>query len=400
MKLKQQPTDFQVEELTDVRPGSQGSFALYRLEKEGLGTPEALQALCQRWKLDARNVSSGGLKDRHARTTQFVSIWHGPRRGLKQQRLHVHYLGQLAHAFSSDQVTGNRFQIVLRDLSRRRVEIIEAGIAAVRQEGVANYFDDQRFGSVGRNRSFVAVKLIRGDYEGALRLALVEPYEFDATPQRELKQRIETAWGNWSVIQSRLPPGPVQGLVAHLAARPGDFRGAFARLPAHLKSLYLSAYQSHVWNRMLARWLKQLCRPDQLFDVDLRLGDVPMYQGLSKDQLDRIRTQTLPLPSARLHLATDDPLLTLVNRVLEKDHIELRQMKLKHFREPFFAKGDRAVCFIPQELEAEPSSDELNPERQRLNLSFVLPRGCYATMLVKRLMANAQRSPGTAPLLS
>ena len=33
MKLKQQPEDFQVEELTQRAPGEQGAFALYRLEK-------------------------------------------------------------------------------------------------------------------------------------------------------------------------------------------------------------------------------------------------------------------------------------------------------------------------------------------------------------------------------
>ena len=48
MKLKQQPEDFQVEELTDIAPTGQGAFALYRLEKRGWSTPDALAAVRRR----------------------------------------------------------------------------------------------------------------------------------------------------------------------------------------------------------------------------------------------------------------------------------------------------------------------------------------------------------------
>ena len=57
MKLKQRPDDFRVEEITDVRPGAAGSFALYRLEKRGWSTPDALAALRRRWRVELRRLS-------------------------------------------------------------------------------------------------------------------------------------------------------------------------------------------------------------------------------------------------------------------------------------------------------------------------------------------------------
>ena len=57
MKLKQIPEDFQVEELTDITPVGQGSFALYRLEKSGWSTPDALSVVRRRWKLETRRLS-------------------------------------------------------------------------------------------------------------------------------------------------------------------------------------------------------------------------------------------------------------------------------------------------------------------------------------------------------
>ena len=54
MKLKRLPEDFQVEELTAFAPGPTGEFALYRLTKRGLGTPETIQAITRRWQVAIR----------------------------------------------------------------------------------------------------------------------------------------------------------------------------------------------------------------------------------------------------------------------------------------------------------------------------------------------------------
>ena len=89
MKLKQLPDDFYVEERTDVTPAERGPFALYRLEKRGWTTPDALAALRRRWEMEPRRLSYGGLKDRHAHTVQYLTILHGPRRGLHHHDITV-----------------------------------------------------------------------------------------------------------------------------------------------------------------------------------------------------------------------------------------------------------------------------------------------------------------------
>src|SRR5438093_1117871 len=117
MKLKQTPDDFFVEELTGVQPGTTGDFALYRLEKRGWTTPDALQAIRRRWQIDLRRLSYGGLKDRHAHTVQYVAVWRGPQRHLTHQAIRLEYLGKVQHPFTSRDISANRFQIVLRSLS-------------------------------------------------------------------------------------------------------------------------------------------------------------------------------------------------------------------------------------------------------------------------------------------
>src|SRR5579859_4752417 len=124
MKVKQRPEDFEVEELTDAVPGERGPFALYRLEKSGWTTPDAVQAIRRRWNLDLGRLSYGGLKDRHAHTVQYLTVFHGPRRRLTHQEIRLEYLGQLESAYTSQDIRANRFSLTLRALDENQVEPI------------------------------------------------------------------------------------------------------------------------------------------------------------------------------------------------------------------------------------------------------------------------------------
>jgi tRNA pseudouridine13 synthase len=79
----------------------------------------------------------------------------------------------------------------------------------------------------------------------------------------------------------------------------------------------------------------------------------------------------------------------LISDVLGEFGLELRQLRVKYPRDSFFSKGQRAVSVAAQNLVGEPAADELYPGRRKLLLSFDLPRGSYATILVKRITEAA-----------
>jgi tRNA pseudouridine13 synthase len=385
MKLKQQPEDFQVEELTDVVSFTVGTFAFYRLTKRGWTTPDALQIVRRRWRIEPRRISYGGLKDRHAHTVQYLTIAHGPRRGLKQQGITLEYLGQRSEPYTSSAILANRFHLTLRDLSDATIESALLALDEVRAFGVPNYFDDQRFGSVSAAGEFVAREMVLGEYEEALKLALTAAYEYDRAAQKKEKAILRRHWRDWPACATQLPRGQTRDLVGYLAQHPEDFRGALACLHPELRGFYLSAYQSALWNRLLARWLVAHLLPDQLVLVRLRLGEVPMHRRLEDNQRDQLAELRLPLPSARLSLPDDDPRDELVDSVLREEGIERDQLKLKGLRDFFFSKGERAGLCLPYDLQHEVVDDERHDKRKKLVLRFDLPRGCYATLLVKRI---------------
>src|SRR5262249_50323764 len=113
MKLKCQPEDFQVEELTEARPGPSGRYTFYRLTTRDLGTMEAVEGICRRWNLSGRQVSYAGLKDRHASTIQYLTIADGPSRDLRAPQFDLEPIGRLTQPYTSRQLMGNRFALVL-----------------------------------------------------------------------------------------------------------------------------------------------------------------------------------------------------------------------------------------------------------------------------------------------
>jgi tRNA pseudouridine13 synthase len=388
MKLKQQPDDFRVEELPAVAPRASGPFAYYRLEKRGWTTPDALAAVRRRWKADARRLSYGGLKDRHAHTIQYLTIHNGPEADLSHSGIAVTYLGRLPHPYTSEHIRANGFTVTMRSLSAADLARAEAALPEVADVGLANYFDDQRFGSVGDGQSFVAREMVLGNFETALRLALAAPYEHDRAEGRREKAILTARWGDWPACKAELPRGHARSIVDYLVHHPTDFKGACARLRPELQGLYLSAWQSHLWNRMLNQWLSERVPSNQLIPIRLKTGTVVTPRGMPPDVRSEWDTLSLPLPSARLKPDPDAPWAGVVAAVMAEEVIPLEEMRIKGLQKPFFSKGERVAKVAVSHLSWFAGDDELKRTRKKLELRFELPRGCYATMLVKRLSAD------------
>ena len=262
------------------------------------------------------------------------------------------------------------------ELSRLR-EVLE-------RDGVPNFFDDQRFGSLGESGEFIAKPWCQGDYERATWLALAEPNPHDRPEDRAEKQTIRDLWGKWTECKAALPNSSRRSIVTYLCDHPTRFREALALFRQDLRSLWLAAFQSDLWNLMLSAWLQEHVDRSHLFKVELATADVPFYSDLTDSERAALIDTSLPLPSARLHLEPG-PVLSLYERVLADEGLSLRDIRVKYPRDSFFSKGDRSAIVIPRELQLHADDDDFNSNRHRVTLQFILPRGAYATIFVKRL---------------
>lgn len=153
--IRSEPADFQVREHLGWTFSGDGEHDYLHLEKTGANTEWVARQLARFADVPAKDVGYAGLKDRHAVTAQWFSVprWHAPDwsqldvdgvRTLDVQR-HNRKLRRGAH-------TSNAFRIVLRGRGlEAHAAVLEDRVARIRQQGVPNYFGEQRFGRAGTN---------------------------------------------------------------------------------------------------------------------------------------------------------------------------------------------------------------------------------------------------------
>jgi tRNA pseudouridine13 synthase len=384
MKLKSLPTDFRVREVTSVRAQG-GPFALYELHKTSLGTPEAIQAILRSWNLPRHQISYGGLKDRHAQTSQFITIQNGPKQDFEDRSFQLQYLGQTSRAFNAKDIDGNSFEILLRGIQSDKQSAIADRLTLVQRVGLVNYFDDQRFGSVGFSGRMIAEPWCKGDYEQALFLAMAEENKHDRGREQQQKQILRDCWGKWLECKDRLDRSHRRSIVTFLCDHPTNFKRAIALIRSDLRSIYLAAFQSALWNQWLSKVIESKFG-DNVTYFNSVIGQLalPIIGNSEPSTLDWLGELSLPLPTARQHDWPEE-FVGVLDQVLEKYAMERREIRLKYPRDTFFSKGVRLCWLRPREFQYSWTDDELHPGRQALQLSFGLPRGAYATMLVKIL---------------
>jgi tRNA pseudouridine13 synthase len=387
MKLKCQPEDFHVEERTAFAPDG-GPLALYRLTKRGMGTPEAVEAVLKRWHIPRDRVSFGGLKDRHAVTVQHVTIRNGPRRNLKQTHIELTYVGQCSRPFGPKDIVSNAFTIALRDMSDEEATRVAHLLVAGARDGVPNYFDEQRFGSVGRSGDFIARAWCLGDYERTLWLILADPNPHDRSRPRAERTVIRNHWGDWGRLAAKLGRSPWHDVLKHLADHPHDYRGAIAPVRQDLRSIYLAALQSHLWNLMLAQLLRQRLPADRLVAIRVAGQPLPFPRGLESGERETLRLTELPLPSARSRDLLE-PWQESIQEAAGTLGLTLSQLRVKYPRDSFFSKGNRSAMFFPGEVGHRVEPDEFYSGRKKLVFQCELPRGAYATILTRSIGAAA-----------
>jgi tRNA pseudouridine13 synthase len=74
-KIRSVPEDFIVTENLAFEPSGVGEHALLQIEKTGENTDYVARQLARFANVRQCNVSFAGLKDRHAVTTQWFSVW-------------------------------------------------------------------------------------------------------------------------------------------------------------------------------------------------------------------------------------------------------------------------------------------------------------------------------------
>ena len=154
-RIRTHPEDFQVTEVLGYEFTGDGEHDFLWIEKTGTNTEWLARQLARFADVPARDVGYAGLKDRHAVTRQWFSVprWNAPDwNALEVEGVNVLDVCRHNKKLRRGAHKANAFRIVLRgeDIAHRAADLAQR-VEVIRQQGVPNYFGEQRFGRDGSN---------------------------------------------------------------------------------------------------------------------------------------------------------------------------------------------------------------------------------------------------------
>jgi tRNA pseudouridine13 synthase len=179
-RIKQEPEDFEVEELPAYEPSGSGEHLFLWVEKRGVGAEFFVRQVAKRLGVGPGEVGTAGLKDRHAVTRQYVSV---PARAepnlgtLDGDGIRLLRVGRHGNKLRPGHLRGNRFRILVRDAEPADDAGLRANLERVRELGLPNYYGAQRFGRGGETAD-LGMRLLKG--EGKVRASFLRKLAFSA----------------------------------------------------------------------------------------------------------------------------------------------------------------------------------------------------------------------------
>jgi len=172
--IRKSPEDFVVEEQLGFEPdvAEQGEHLWLWIEKRGQNTLWVAQALAEWMGCHPSKVGFAGLKDRHAVTRQWISIHLGNRPDPDWKTCAIEGVSILkatraTRKIQRGRLAGNRFELTIRDwecpVGTDWQSEMDERLGRVAVSGVPNFFGEQRFGDNNVGR---ARRLFAGELHG------------------------------------------------------------------------------------------------------------------------------------------------------------------------------------------------------------------------------------------
>lgn len=379
--------DFIVEEVPLYEPCGQGAHVYAHIEKKGISTPDAIAQIARVFGIPRWQVGFAGQKDARAVARQWISIEHiKPEQMLNLEIPKIKVLSVTRHGnkLKLGHLAGNRFVIRLRKLQvpiAQAVKIAKDVLTILSKRGVANYFGTQRFGnrSTGHMLGEAIAKDKAGEFVDIFLGRAAEGEDF-TTEARSLydKGDYEKAHDAWPYSFSN-----ERRALKTLITSGGKKRKAFDSVDKRLKSFFISAYQSDIFNRVLAVRMPNI---DKLLTGDMAYKHINGACFKVEDAVkEQSRCDSFEISPTGPILGHRTTLLTYAAGEIENAVIVRMQLQDNDLRrmQKYGAKGGRRpLRFMLKDLDIATGEDSMGPH---LELEFELDSGCYATTVLREI---------------
>jgi len=380
--IKETPEDFQVWEVPIYSPCGEGEHTFTEIKKQGITTLEAIRRISRALNIPDKDMGYAGMKDARGITRQTLSIPRTPPDLILSLELPgIKILSAVRHRskLKLGHLAGNRFIIRVRgtyDGARKTAGDVLDILSA---RGVPNYFGPQRYGVQGNSHE-IGRALIRSEFREAIDALIGDP----ARVMDERWKAAITAYRK-NDIRDALSLFPhncrtERDILQRLLQRPEAWDKAFHAVPPRLKTLYISAYQSHLFDQLLDQRLDEF---DKVMNGDLAWKHNNGACFLVEDatvEADRAKifeiSPTGPLFGCKMKFPAGQP-LEMEKALLRAEGISPVDFNLTG---GLRMEGERRPLRVPV------TCVDVKSDPDGLLLLFFLPKGAYATSVLREIM--------------
>lgn len=382
--IKESPEDFAVTEIPLYLPQGEGEHTYAEIEKRGLTTLEAIRRLSRHLGVAEREIGYAGMKDARGITRQTLSFPRiEPDRLLTANMNGIKILSAARHRnkLKLGHLAGNRFTVRVREVTENALEKANAIAAVLSARGVPNYFGLQRYGSLG-NSHLIGRELLRGNHRAAVDALMGDPA---AIRDEQWRSAVEAYFRGDLEASLMLLPGHCRTereLIRRLSKRPDAHDKALDSVSPRLRKLYLSAYQSFLFDRVLEKRLRSM---DSLMTGDLAFrhdnGACFLVEDAAAEAERAGRFEISPsgpMFGCRMKLPEGTPL------AIELDELNHEGVTLEAFnlQGGLRMEGERRPLRVPL------GDMAIDGDDRGLLFRFSLPKGSYATSVLREIIKN------------
>jgi len=396
-KIRQSNEDFFVDEVPLQLPSGEGPNTWMHIEKNGRTTLDVVLDIARELHLSRKRTGFAGMKDRSAITRQWLCISNITPEELPDFNEVLHNvkileIKQNQKKLRMGQLKGNKFKINIRNTNNpsEDKEIAENVLESLKITGVPNYYGYQRFGEVRSTTHLVGKCLVEGDIQKAVNTYIGNPNEGEHNQPYEARKlydegKLEEAY-NLMPKSMRYEKSMIKELMIskkkHNELVEKDYIRAIESLPKPLKRMFVNAYESYLFNKIVNERAKiginKYFEGDIIIDSEERWVHEINEDTIQEDIDNFTLNPTAPLLGSKVPLA-EGPQGEIERNVIKNEKIVKESFACPKTPKLGSHGVRRSLRFKIEDTHVEQIDDGISVE-------FFIPRGCYATAVLREIM--------------